>query len=123
VAAFLETSGWRVGLVDLSPVNLQRFAQQGFDATVGDARERDTLDRAEIDRMRLSIVCLPNDEISTQVAAAIRAANPKCAVIVRCRYLLNVAAARAAGAAQVVSEEAEAARAILHSVRRIVGEA
>lgn len=121
VAAYLETSGWRVGMMDLSPVNLHPFAQQGFDTTVGDARERSTLDQAEISAMRLAIVCVPNDDITTQVTAAIRAANAKCAVVARCRYVLNMAAARKAGAAEVVSEEAEAARAILDRVRRVVG--
>ena len=107
--------------MDLSPVNLHPFAQQGFDTTVGDARERSTLDQAEIGAMRLAIVCVPNDDITTQVTAAIRAANHKCAVVARCRYVLNMAAARKAGAAEVVSEEAEAARAILDRVRRVVG--
>jgi CPA2 family monovalent cation:H+ antiporter-2 len=123
VAAFLETSGWRVTVLDLSPVNLHRFAQQGFRTVVGDARDQDTLRRAGVDRMRLAIVCLPDDETATEVTAAIRAASARCAVIVRCRYLLNVAAARAAGAAQVVSEEAEAARAILQCIRRVVDDA
>jgi CPA2 family monovalent cation:H+ antiporter-2 len=121
VAAYLETSGWRVGMMDLSPVNLHPFAQQGFDTTVGDARERSTLEQAGIGSMRLAIVCVPNDDITTQVTAAIRAANHKCAVVARCRYVLNMAAARKAGAAEVVSEEAEAARAILERVRRVVG--
>lgn len=120
VATYLETSGWRVTVVDLSPVNLHPFAQQGFDTVVGDAGDETTLERLEVERMRLAIVCLPNDEITTQVTAAIHAANPKCAVIARCRYLLNMAAARQAGAKEVVSEEAEAARAILESVRRLV---
>jgi CPA2 family monovalent cation:H+ antiporter-2 len=120
VAAFLETSGWNVTMLDLSPVNLHGFAQQGFRTTVGDARQRATLRRAGVERMRLAIVCLPDDETATEVTAAIRAVHPPCAVIVRCRYLLNVPSARAAGAAQVVSEEAEAARAILQCVRRVV---
>jgi CPA2 family monovalent cation:H+ antiporter-2 len=120
VAAFLETSGWRVAMADLSPVNLHPFAQQGFETTVGDARDREALQRAGVDQMRLAIICLPNDEITTQVTAAVRQANPKCSVIARIRYLLNIAAARQAGAAQVICEEAEAARAILNSVRRVV---
>jgi CPA2 family monovalent cation:H+ antiporter-2 len=123
VAAFLETSGWRVAMIDLSPVNLHPFAQQGFETVVGDARESETLMRAGVDRMRLAIVCLPNDEITTQVTTAIREAQANCPVIARIRYLLNIAAARRAGAAQVICEEAEAARAILSSVRRVVGSA
>jgi monovalent cation:H+ antiporter-2, CPA2 family len=120
VATFLETSGWRVTVLDLSPVNLHRFAQQGFRTLAGDARDHDVLRRAGVDRMRLAIVCLPDDETATEVTAAIRVVNARCAVIVRCRYLLNVAAARGAGAAQVVSEEAEAARAILKCIRQVV---
>lgn len=64
--------------MDLSPVNLHPFAQQGFDTTVGDARERSTLEQAGIASMRLAIVCVPNDDITTQVTAAIRAV--KCEV-------------------------------------------
>jgi CPA2 family monovalent cation:H+ antiporter-2 len=120
VAAFLETSGWRVAMIDLSPVNLQPFAQQGFDTAIGDARESETLDHAAIGRTHLAIVCVPNDEITAQVTTAIRRANPQCAVIARVRYLLNVASARRAGAAEVICEEAEAARAILASVQRLV---
>jgi CPA2 family monovalent cation:H+ antiporter-2 len=123
VAAFLETSGWRVTIMDLSPVNLQRFAQLGFRTVVGDAREEDPLRRARIDTMRLAIVCVPNDMIAFDVTAAIHTANPQCPVIVRCRYLFNVATIKSAGAAQIISEEAEAAKAILASVRRVVDEA
>jgi CPA2 family monovalent cation:H+ antiporter-2 len=123
VAAFLETSGWRVTIMDLSPVNLQRFAQLGFRTVVGDAREADPLRRARIDAMRLAIVCVPNDMIAFDVTAAIRAANPHCPVIVRCRYLLNVTTIKSAGAAQIISEEAEAAKAILASVRRVIDDA
>jgi monovalent cation:H+ antiporter-2, CPA2 family len=122
VAAYLETSGWMVSMIDLSPVNLHAFAQHGFETTIGDATERETLRRAGIDRMRLAIVCLPSDEITTQVTTAIRQANPKCAVVARVRYLLNIATARKSGAAEVICEEAEAARAILGSVRRVVGQ-
>ncbi|MBA3485208.1 MAG: cation:proton antiporter [Pirellulales bacterium] len=122
VAAYLETSGWMVSMIDLSPVNLHAFAQHGFETTIGDATERETLHRAGIDRMRLAIVCLPNDEITTRVTTAIRQANPKCAVVARVRYLLNIATARKSGAAEVICEEAEAARAILGSVRRVVGQ-
>jgi CPA2 family monovalent cation:H+ antiporter-2 len=122
VATFLETSGWRVSMIDLSPVNLHPFAQQGFETAIGDATERETLERAGIERMHLAIICLPNDEITSHVTQAIRQANPNCAVIARVRYLLNMAATRRAGAAEVICEEAEAARAILASVRRVIGD-
>jgi monovalent cation:H+ antiporter-2, CPA2 family len=104
-------------------VNLQRFAQLGFRTVVGDAREADPLRRARIEAMRLAIVCVPNDMIAFDVTAAIHTANPQCPVIVRCRYLYNVATIKSAGAAQIISEEAEAAKAILASVRRVIDEA
>ena len=65
-------------MIDLSPVNLHRFAQQGFRHR---DRRRDASarrsSRPASTRMRLAIVCLPNDEITTQVTAAIRVANPR----------------------------------------------
>lgn len=64
-------------MMDLSPVNLHPFAQQGFDTTVGNTRTVD----ARTGRHRLDAagdgLLFPNDDITTQVTAAIRAANAK----------------------------------------------
>lgn len=113
IAATFETSGIDVAMIDLSPINLHPYAQQGFATYAGDATDLDVLERAEIHDRRLAVVCVPKDDAALEIVRALRAANPRLAIIVRCRYQLSAVKLRQAGALQVVSEEQEAAGPLL----------
>ncbi|MGA2063326.1 MAG: cation:proton antiporter [Thermoguttaceae bacterium] len=113
VASRLETSGIDVCLVDLSPVNLHPFAQEGFHTVAGDATDTDVLRRAGLRQCGLAVVTVPKDQAARQIVAAIRRLNRTCRVLVRCRYRGNVAGLRQAGADAVVSEEEEASAGLL----------
>lgn len=119
VASQLEIRGMDVCLVDLSPVNLHPFAQQGFRTIAGDGSEAEVLRRADIEHCRLAAVTVPHDASARSIVATIRALNPACTVVVRCRYQANVGAIRRAGAATVISEEAEAAGALLRLLEQM----
>jgi len=108
-ASQLETKGYDVCLVDLNPVNLHRFAQQGFRTVMGDGSERPVLDRAGVKDCRLVVVSVPEDRAARRVVLAVRQANPEATILVRCRFQANLARLRAAGASDVFSEEAEIA--------------
>lgn len=120
IASRLEMLGVDVRLVDLSPINLQPFAQQGFHTIAGDARDAEVLRRATIGDCRLAVLCVPNDEAALQTVKSIRRMNPHTAVLVRCRYLANVAALSTAGATTVVSEEREASGVLLRQCEEVV---
>lgn len=109
----LEILGIDVCLIDQSPVNLYAYAQQGFRTVSGDARQPDVLDRADASHCRLAVVAVPDDRAAGQIVKNLRAANPACTVVVRCRYRTSVPTLKRAGAALVVSEEAEASVALL----------
>ena len=112
-ASQLEMMGIDVCLIDLSPVNLHAYAQQGFRTVSGDAREIAVLERADVSRSRLAIVCVPEDRAASQIVKTLHRLHPTCTIVVRCRYQAHRAALQKAGAYAVVSEEAEASAAIL----------
>lgn len=119
VASQLEIHGRDVCLIDLSPVNLHPYAQQGFRTIAGDGSDPEILHRADIDRCRLAVVTVPDDEAARQVVSAIRLLNPACTIVVRCRYQANAGSIRRAGANTVISEEAEAGGAIVRLLGQI----
>ncbi len=114
LASRLEIMGVNVCLVDLSPINLHPFAQQGFHTVAGDARDPDVLRRARLELCRLVVVSVPDDEVANQIVRAIRQIDPNLAILVRCRYQSNIQRSKQAGATMVVSEQGEACGALLH---------
>lgn len=113
IASRMELFGVDVCLVDLSPINLHPFAQQGFHTVAGDARDPDVLRRADVEQCRLAVVCVPDDETANQTVRSLRELNTTMFVLVRCRFLANIATAMKAGADSVISEEQEASGALL----------
>jgi monovalent cation:H+ antiporter-2, CPA2 family len=113
-ASQLELGGWDVCLVDLSPVNLNPFALQGFRTLAGDGSDPALLRRARAAEAGLAVVCVPDDEAAIRTVRSIHTLNERARVVVRCRYRANVEKLRQAGANDVVSEEVEA----IHALRR-----
>ena len=119
VADQLRRTGWDVWLIDQSPVNLHRFAQQGFHTLAGDATDDAILSAAHVTEAGCIAVCVPDDEVAIRLAQTIRAMNPRGQMVVRCRYAANERMLLQMGANRVVSEEAQASDAL----RRILLEA
>lgn len=112
VASQLETSGKDVCVVDLSPINLYSFAQQGFRTVAGDASDENILELARLENASLVAVSVPDDGIAHQIVRAVRQSNSDCLVLVRCRYQTSAAKLKKSGANWIVSEEAEASQAL-----------
>lgn len=119
VASQLEIRGRDVCLIDLNPVNLHPYAQQGFRTLAGHGSDPELLHHADVDRCRLAVVTVPDDAAARDIVAAIRLLSPVCTIVVRCRYQANAALIRRAGANTVVSEEAEAGGAILRLLEQL----
>jgi len=120
-ASQLETMGVDVCLIDLSPVNLYDYAQQGFRTVSGDARESDVLERADAADSRLVVIAVPDDRVALQIVKTLRRLNDTCPVVVRCRYRFSASGLRKAGASAVISEEAEASVALLRLLKNKFG--
>jgi CPA2 family monovalent cation:H+ antiporter-2 len=120
VTSRLEMMGLDVGLVDLSPLNLQPLAQLGFRTYQGDARDPQLLARIGITRCCLAVVCVPSDDIAMQVVRGLRNANRRLKIVVRCRFQAKVHELEAAGADGVISEEIEASQPIAALSERLL---
>ncbi|MFV0442456.1 MAG: cation:proton antiporter [Planctomycetaceae bacterium] len=108
VTSRLEMMGMDACLMDLSPINLQPFAQLGFRTCTGDARDPRVLERISIHTCRLAVVCVPGDDIALQIVRSLKHANRSLAIAVRCRFQASVQELEQAGASGVISEEVQA---------------
>jgi CPA2 family monovalent cation:H+ antiporter-2 len=118
IGSQLETLGHEVCMVDLSPINLHSFAQQGFGTIAGDATDEKVLRRAGIEQVELAVICVPNDGTAMRVVKSVSRLNQTCRVIVRCRYQSNLKKLKKLGATEVVSEENEAALALMRLLKQ-----
>jgi len=109
IASQLETFGYDVCLVDLSPVNLHAFAQQGFRTVVGDGSDSSVLRRADVPNCGLVAITMPVDRSAIQTVSAVRRLNRTATILVRCRFQASASKLRAAGATDVFSDETEVA--------------
>jgi CPA2 family monovalent cation:H+ antiporter-2 len=119
VSAHLETIGRDVCLVDLSPINLQPFAQQGMDTVAGDATDQSVLELADAGKADFVVISLPDDQTAIRVVKAVRSLNTHCFLLVRCRYESNVATMKKQGASAAVSEEVEVCKSLLNNLPSI----
>jgi len=113
ISLHLETRGFFVHAVDLSPVNLYPLSLQGITTLVGDARDREILERARAETAQLAIVCVPDDRVAVDIVKAIRSCNPACSVLVRCRYRLTEETLQKLAADVIITEEAATTRALI----------
>ena len=109
IASQLEIKGYDVGLVDLSPVNLHGFAQQGFRTVAGNGAEQSVLAVADVENCSVVVVTVPDDHAAMSIVSAVRRRTAGAMILVRCRFQANLPRFRKAGANDVFSEEAEVA--------------
>lgn len=120
VTSFLEISGVDVCLIDMNPVNLQPYAQEGFRTIAGDATEAKTLKHAEIDRAKLVVITIPNDLFATDTIQTIRSMGQDCSIVARCRYTASIHPLKKAGADIVICEETEAGGQLVETLEPLI---
>jgi CPA2 family monovalent cation:H+ antiporter-2 len=121
VSSQLETAAVDVRLIDVSPVNLQPFAQAGFSTFAGDGRDPQVLLRAGVAEARLIVICVPSDNGAMETTRAVRSLNPRAMVLVRCRFEASAKEMTAVGATRVISEEGIAAGPIARICLELLG--
>lgn len=109
----LNVMGVELVLIDLSPINLHPFAQQGISTLAGDARDAAVLEKANIQQSGMVVVAIPTDDLALQVVRGIRKVNRQITVLVRCRFEASIGQLLGGGATHVVSEEQEASGPLL----------
>lgn len=118
IASHLETMGNEVCMIDLNPVNLYEFAQQGFNTLAGDATSDEVLHSAGATGAMMVVVCVPSDNVALDIVKQLKMLVPSNAqVLVRCRFQANVKPLQKSGATAVISEETFAAAELLKLLR------
>ncbi len=116
LASRLETMGKVVSVIDYSPINTYRFAQEGINAISGDATKSEVLSKAGIEKASAVFVTTPDDMTALDIVRACRDMNPNCSILCRVRYNLNIKLLQRAGAEMVVCEETTVCNALLKLV-------
>lgn len=116
ISTHLESAGHDVCVLDLSPINLQPYAQQGIDTIAGDATDPEVLELADVQHADCVVVSLPDDLAARRVVKAVRRMNSRCFLLVRCRYHSSVAKMKKLGANDAVSEEVEVCQSLVTAI-------
>ncbi|MDR3181583.1 MAG: cation:proton antiporter [Planctomycetaceae bacterium] len=120
VAAFLETSGFELSLIDMNPVNLHPYAQHGFQTIAGNANDLATLKLADVKMVSLAVISVPNDSFAGEIVDAVRALNDHCIVVARCRYSANIVKLEQVGANIVLCDEKELAHTAVETLEKLL---
>lgn len=119
----LRDRGERVCVIDLNPRSIRAAAAFGFRTYVGDAASPDVLDHVHVDRARLVVITVPDQQATTTILAQIRRLAPESIRIARCRYDLHAPEIEAAGASAVARDEQEVGRRLAEQAAELLARA
>jgi CPA2 family monovalent cation:H+ antiporter-2 len=94
-------------VVDLNPYTVEKVTAAGGLALEGDARHREVLEAAGMDRARALVAAVPDAVSTREIVETARGLNPEATILARTRYLREVDALAAVGADEVIPEEFE----------------
>ncbi len=108
-------------VVDLNPYTVERVTAAGGLALEGDARHRDVLEAAGMDRARGLVAAVPDAVSTREIVETARGLNPEATILARTRYLREVDALAAVGADEVIPEEFETSLELTGRVLQLYG--
>lgn len=94
-------------ILELNPETVQRCHKQGEPIWYGDATQPETLRHAGINNARVVVVTIPDAAAARRIVQIARDLNPGVHLIVRTRFVQEVAELHRMGANEVVPEEFE----------------
>jgi len=118
LAHALREAGVPYVVLDLNPDNVRRAQRDGEPAYFGDVTSDEVLRHVGADRAREIVIAVNDPSAAERAVASARRAAPRVPILVRARYVADVAGMAAAGASEVVPAEIEAAVEIAARVLR-----
>jgi CPA2 family monovalent cation:H+ antiporter-2 len=112
----LRTCGVPYVVVDLNPDNVHRAASRGEPAFYGDVTSPEILEAVGAPRAREMVILINDPAAAERAVKAARELAPALHIVVRSRYVGDIAPLLAAGASHVVPAELEAAVEIVAQV-------
>ena len=107
--------------IDLAPDNIEIARRYGLKAHLGDATQREILERAGIYKARVFVVTVPDPTTTRHLIQLVRDLAPDVFIVARCRYHVLRWELLGAGAHEVVDEEDQLGRRLAAQVRKHVG--
>ncbi|MCH8922872.1 MAG: cation:proton antiporter [Planctomycetes bacterium] len=107
--------------IDLTPDNIEIARRYGLKAHLGDATQREILERAGIYKARVFVVTVPDPATTRHLIQLVRDLAPDVFIVARCRYHVLHWELLSAGAHEVVDEEDQLGRRLAAQVRKHVG--
>ncbi|MCH8048129.1 MAG: cation:proton antiporter [Planctomycetes bacterium] len=107
--------------VDLTPDNIGIARRYGLKAHLGDATQREILERAGIHHAGVVVVTVPDPTTTRHLIQLVRDLAPDVFIVARCRYHVWRWELLSAGAHEVVDEEDQLGRRLAAQVRKHVG--
>lgn len=118
VARQLEHTGFELAIIELNIETIQK--QLGLDKRVvyGDARDRETLKKAGIERADALILAVPDEDVALASCRVARELRPHLFIAARTNFMSKGMLCQQAGADYVVVEEVVTAMAMRDAVMR-----
>ncbi|MDR0869398.1 MAG: cation:proton antiporter [Planctomycetaceae bacterium] len=120
IATYLHSIGFDVGLIDMNPVNLHHFAQQGYRTVSGSGRDKEVLKLVDVKHATLLVVTIPDDPATMEIVKTVRKMNENCIIMTRCRFLANTILMQQGGADLITCDETELASSAIRSLRKLL---
>jgi CPA2 family monovalent cation:H+ antiporter-2 len=112
----LKTCAVPYVVVDLNPTNVHRAAGHGEPAFFGDLTSREILEAVGAQRARELVILINDPAAAERAVKAARELAPALHIVVRSRYVGDIAPLLAAGASHVVPAELEAAAEVVAQI-------
>jgi CPA2 family monovalent cation:H+ antiporter-2 len=105
-------------VIDINPESIDEAQEAGYEAFYGDATRSAILKEAGVQRAKLCVVAINDQDAARRITRVARHENPTIQLLVRTRFLTDLGPLREAGADVVVPEELEASVQIFSHVLR-----
>ncbi len=103
----LREAGIPFMVIELNPHTVRTARQEGIPILYGDASRRHILEHAAIERAKVCVVAINDEDATRRIVELARFLNPTLQIIVRTRFLRDVEVLQRVGADIVVPEELE----------------
>lgn len=104
--------GLRYSVIEFNEKRVAYAHEEGQPIYAGDARNRDVLLNAAVDKARTVVIAVHDASTAEGITTQVRKLNPQAHIIVRSRFESEVETLKKLGADEVVPEQLEAARRI-----------
>jgi CPA2 family monovalent cation:H+ antiporter-2 len=116
LARSLREQGLTYCVLELNPENVRQGRRAGEPLVYGDAARPEILRLAGLGRARVLAIATPDSAVARAVIGAARTVAPRIAIVARTRFAAHERDLRESGADEVVVEETQTARALVHGV-------